>query len=68
MARRKLVIEDDHVGLKLLDERFHFLDLPPADVGSGVGFVEALERLADDVDAGRVRQPGQLFQAGLDRQ
>lgn len=68
VARPELIIEDDQVRADLADQRLDLLELALTDVGGAVRVVELLGGLADDDEAGRFGEPGQLEQALLDGQ
>ncbi len=67
VPRRKLVVEEHHIRLQFIDERLHLFHLARADIGGAIGFIEALDGLTDDVNAGRIGQQCKLFQTGFRR-
>jgi hypothetical protein len=68
VARRKLVVEDDHIEVQRALPGLQLLHLAGADEGLGVGGVQRLRRLADHVQAGGLTEQGQLRERGFKRQ
>ena len=62
LHRRELLVEDDQRGVGGGDLAGDFLDLSFSDQRGGVGRGDVLRDPAHDFGAGRVHQPGELFQ------
>jgi hypothetical protein len=67
MAWRKLIIEEDDVGIHLGRNLFDFLDLTRPDECVGVGVFEALAGAADNLQTGGIGQALQLIQTIVER-
>ncbi len=63
VARRQLIIHDNHIGIQFFDQRLNLLHFARPHVGRRIGLVHPLERHADHIKARGVGQPLQLFQA-----
>ena len=63
MARRKLVVKDEQVGVQFFDQRLDLFHLAGADVGGRVRALQFLRGLSHHLDPGGQRQLAQLVQA-----
>ena len=62
LRRREVVVEDDQVGLALLDQRLQLLELALAEEGGRVHGAAPLHQLAQDARAGGLGQQRQFVQ------
>ena len=53
MARRELIIEDDDICTRFLNERLELIDLARSDERFHVGMVELLRKISDNLQASR---------------
>jgi succinyl-diaminopimelate desuccinylase len=61
LRRAELVVDDEHLGVRISVRLLQLLELPLAHVGAGVGKPPVLDHLGDRLDA---RRPRELFQFG----